>query len=492
MKTRLHCGILVAFVAGTGALTIGCDETTPANTSSTSSSGGESSSSSGSSSGSAGMGGSGGMGGAGGSGGMGGSAGAGGGGGSGGGMMALPNLNPNLAWYAQNRDKLDTFIDEVGQNSANYDPAKKPVAIFDWDNTVIKNDVGDIVFFHQVKTDKIMQPPNKDWKATSRYLTTEAANALSTACSSLAAAGMPLPTSTNAACADEILAVYTTAKTKAGAAAFSGWNYRTLEPAYAWAAQLQAGHTHDALKMLVNTAVDAALAAPEMGMGSSQMIGTTSVNAWLRLYDQIKDLIDVMQKNGLDVWVISASPQANVEAFATRVNINADHVIGIRSLKDGNAKLTYDFEGCGSIPNGSGNGGMSPMGNTMITYIEGKRCWMNKVIYGVNGAAAEMTNADMTKRPVFGAGDSDTDISFLQDATKLKLAINRNRKELMCNAYNNYMGKWIINPMFILPRAQQMTPYLCSTTACLDSAGVAGPCKDEAGNAIMDQMDTVF
>lgn len=438
------------------------------------------------------MGGMGGAGGSAGTGGMGGSAGAGGSGGSGGGMMVLPNLDTNLMWYDQNREKLDALIDEVGQNSASYDPAKKPVAVFDWDNTVIKNDIGDIVFFHQVKNDKVIQPPNKDWKATSRFLTAAAATALSAACDNLVAAGMPLPTSTNAACADEILAVYTTAKTKGGMAAFSGWNYRMMEPAYAWAAQLQAGHTHDEAKALVNAAIDAALVAPETGMGSTQVIGTTTVNAWLRVYDQIKDLIDVMQKNGLDVWVISASPQSNVEAFATHVNIAADHVIGIRSLKDGAMKLTYDFEGCGSVPDGSGNASMNPMGNTMITYIDGKRCWMNKVIYGVNGAAAEMSNPDMTKHPVFGAGDSDTDISFLREATKLKLAINRNKKELMCNAYNNYMGKWIINPMFIMPRAQQMTPYPCSTTACLDAAGVGGPCKDEGGNNIGDQMDTVF
>lgn len=424
-------------------------------------------------------------------GGAGGSGGAAGSGGSGGGM-ALPDLDPSLTWYMQNRQTLDTMIDEVGQNSATYDPAKKPVAIFDWDNTVIKNDVGDIVFFYMVKNDKIIQPPGKDWKATSRYLTTAAATALNTACDSLVAAGMPLPTNANANCADEILAVYTTGKTKGGTAAFAGWDYRKMEPAYAWAAELQAGHTHDELKTFVNAAVDAALMAPDTGAGSTQTIGTTSVNAYLRVYDQIKNLIDVMQKNGIDAWVLSASPQANVEAFATHVNIASDRVIGIRSLKDGNGKLTYDFEGCGSIPNGSGNASGAPMGNSMITYIDGKRCWMNKIIFGVTGAAAEMTNTDMTKRPVFGAGDSDTDISFLHDATKLKLAINRNKKELMCNAYGNYMSKWIINPMFIQPRAQQMSAYPCSTTACLDAAGMGVPCKDESGATIPDQMDTVF
>ncbi len=484
--TKLHCGILLTCVIASTATVMGCSDD-PKTT-------GTSSSSSSSSSTSSGEAGNGGMGG--GTAGMGGMGGAGGGmggaGGSGGAMMALPNLDTNLMWYGQNRDKLDALIDEVGQNSAGYDPAKKPVAVFDWDNTVIKNDIGDIMFFHQVKNDKIMQPPNKDWKTTSRYMTTEAANALSTACAAIAPAGMPLPLSTNAGCADEILAVYTTGKTKGGMAAFSGWNYRMMEPTYAWAAQLQAGYSMTELKGFADAAIAAAIAAPETGMGSTQMIGTTTVNAWLRVYDQIKDLINVMQKNGLDVWVISASPQANVEAFATHVNVAADHVVAIRNLKDGNGKLTYDFEGCGSIPDGSGNGGMSPMGNSMITYIDGKRCWMNKIIYGVSGAAAEMTNADMAKRPVFGAGDSDTDISFLKDATKLKLVINRNKKELMCNAYDSYMGRWIVNPMFIAPKSQQMTAYPCSTTACLDSAGVAGPCKNEAGQNIMDQMDTVF
>jgi phosphoserine phosphatase len=411
-------------------------------------------------------------------------------------MPVLPNLDPNLVWYGQNRDTLDKLIDDVGQNSATYDPAKKPVAVFDWDNTVIKNDVGDMMFFYQVKNDKIMQPPNKDWTKTSRYMTAAAATALSTACGALAAAGMPLPTSMNAApnaaCADEILAVYTTGKTKAGMGAFAGQNYRTIEATYAWAAQLQAGYSLAELKVFANAAIDAAVLAPETGVGSTQTIGTTSVNAWLRLYDQIKDLIDVMQKNGIDVWVVSASPQSNVEAFATQVNVAADHVVAIRNLKDANSKLTYDIEGCGSVPDGSGNGSANPMGNSLITYIEGKRCWVNKAIFGVVGAAAEMTNPDMTKRIVFGAGDSDTDVSFLQDATKLKLVLNRNKKELMCNAYGNYMSKWIINPMFILPKSQQMSAYPCSTTACLDSAGVAGPCKNEAGQNIADQMDTVF
>lgn len=62
---------------------------------------------------------------------------------------------------------------------------------------------------------------------------------------------------------------------------------------------------------------------------------------------------------------------------------------------------------------------------------------------------------------LFAAGDSDTDIAFLKDATDLKLVINRNKAQVMCNAINNYQGKWVYEPMFIAPRAPKTTPYDC-------------------------------
>ena len=101
-------------------------------------------------------------------------------------------------------------------------------------------------------------------------------------------------------------------------------------------------------------------------------------------------------------------------------------------------------------------------------------------------------NPDPAKRPVFAAGDSDTDLTFLQDATGLKLALNRNKKELMCNAYGNAGGRWLVNPMFIEPRPQQAQPYACATSACRDVEGAAVACVDEDGKPIPDQSDTVF
>ena len=93
---------------------------------------------------------------------------------------------------------------------------------------------------------------------------------------------------------------------------------------------------------------------------------------------------------------------------------------------------------------------------------------------------------------VFAAGDSDTDVTFLQDATAMKLAINRNKSEIMCNAYANYGKKWLINPMFIKPKGKYDPGYPCSSTGCTDKDGVKIPCLDEAGATIPDQDDTVF
>src|SRR5512132_4378801 len=123
----------------------------------------------------------------------------GGGTGTGGALPAAPDLDSKLLWYGTNRQALDTMIDERGINGAGYDPAHKPVAAFDWDNTTIKNDIGDLTTFWLIAHDKILQPPTKTWTLTSPFLTSDGAAALTAACGGLAAPGEPLPTSTNTA-----------------------------------------------------------------------------------------------------------------------------------------------------------------------------------------------------------------------------------------------------------------------------------------------------
>ncbi len=387
-------------------------------------------------------------------------------------------LDPQLAWFGANKTDLIGWLDAVGCKSAGYDATKKPVAMFDWDNTISKNDFGDAITFYLIANNKVKQPPNQDWAQTSPYLTAAAVTALSTACGTTVVAGDPLPTTTNTACADEILSVYGNSVTRGGALAFGGHNARWIEPSYAWTSQLMAGYTHAEMQGFMTAAVTPQLAAAE---GTVQTIGTTTgLNAWLRIYPQTKDLITAAKTRGFDVWIITASPQDAIEAVSMQAGVEPNHVIGIRSRVDGAGKMTAKFEGCGSLGDDQ---------QQMITYIQGKRCWINKVVYGDTTPTAMQRRAD-GKRQYFAAGDSDTDIEFLRDAT-YKLVINRNKKELMCQAYNNEGNSWRINPMFILPKAALTTPYACATNACKDENLASIPCRDLGGNIIGPQTDAV-
>lgn len=386
-------------------------------------------------------------------------------------------LRADLPWYGGNREQLTAWMDSAGCKSAGYDRDRAPVALFDWDNTVTKNDVGDAITFHLIANGKVRQPPAADWRRLSRYLTEDAASALRTACGDSVPAGQPLPTQSNLACADELLSVYIDSKTRAGAAAFAGWNRRRMEPAYALTAQLLSGYTHFEVSRLALEAVGPQLSAPQ---GTTQVVGTRTVNGWIRLYDQSHDLIRALQSRGYDVWVITASPQDVVAALAPLVGISPTRVIGIRSLTDRSGRLTPSFEGCGPVAAGD---------NSMITYIEGKRCWVNQIVYGDRSPRA-IERRPATARQLFAAGDSDTDIEFLRDA-RYKLVLNRNKSEVMCFAYRNGQASWLVNPMFLEPRPARPAPYPCSTTACLAADGTAGPCKDDSGAVIPDQLDRV-
>ncbi|MEU9302353.1 haloacid dehalogenase-like hydrolase [Streptomyces sp. NPDC048269] len=398
------------------------------------------------------------------------------------GQSTCPRPAVGAGWHGDNQARLQQLIDRYGSCSP-YRPSRtKPVAVFDWDNTVVKNDVGDATMFWLLRNGKIRQPARGDWSTTSRHLTPAAATALAGACGSLARAGAPLPTGTpeGSGCADEINAVYGTAATRAGAAAFAGWDRRTTEPAYAWLPQLMQGWTAREVRGFAAAARTENLAAP---IGTTQQVGTTTTaTGWVRYYDQQKDLIAALRKAGFDVWISSASPQPVVEVWAEGVGIDAQHVIGIRNTTTYGGKFTAHLQGCGSVEEGA---------DTMITYIDGKRCWINKEVFGVRGAAAEKVQP-AARRQVFAAGDSDTDISFLRDATALRLVVNRNKNELMCRAYDDSDGRWIVNPMFIEPKKQKTSPYPCSTTGYVDHDGTKGPVVRGDRSVIPDQTDSVY
>ncbi|SUA31195.1 lipoprotein [Mycolicibacterium fortuitum] len=149
--------------------------------------------------------------------------------------------------------------------------------------------------------------------------------------------------------------------------------------------------------------------------------------------------------------------------------------MGVRTERDGDV-LTSKLVPCG--------------GETAIPYIEGKRCRVNEDVFGVKGPAAFEQQAE-PKRAAFGAGDSDTDVTFLTDATALRLVLNRNKTELMCTAYDNADGRWLVNPMFIDPKKKQGDPYDCATEGYIEPSGKDAPLHRADGSVVPDQRDAV-
>ncbi|MGK5631727.1 haloacid dehalogenase-like hydrolase [Streptomyces sp. URMC 123] len=389
-----------------------------------------------------------------------------------------PQLDKNLPWHGDNRARLQKMIDERGICSKPVPgPEGRPVAAFDWDNTVVKNDITDATLAWALKHDKILRP--KSWKSTSAWLTPAADRALTAACGTSVPVGKPLPTSRNAACADEIMEIREKERTMSGEPAFAGdWNHRRTVPAYAWIPQLFAGHTPAALTSFAKQARAEQLAAP---IGSKQTVGTHTIAGYIRYYDQQKDLIRTLKAAGFEVFIVSASAEPIAEAWSSGVGLDRAHTIGIRSVLD-RGRLTTGIQGCGDVRGTRGDA---------LPFMDGKRCWINQEIFRIKGAEA-WRQQDPAHRIALGAGDADTDVTFVKDATGAHLAINRNKSELMCRAYDNADGRWVVNPMFIEPLPRKSGAYPCSTTGYVNTDGAPGPVRRADGTVIPDQQDRAY
>lgn len=327
-------------------------------------------------------------------------------------------------WQPANRARLEAWLAAIPSA-----PGRK-VAAFDWDNTMIKNDVGDAVFFDMLVHARVRAP--KTWASTSRHLTAPAIEALESTCR---VNGGFLQTG-EAPCADLMLSIYQDGRTSAGKAAWkSDYDPERFEPGYAWAVQLTQGYTPDELRSLAKEVIETSLAAP---LGARQRVGSREVTGYLRLYEPMKKLVAAAAQAGVEVWIVSASGQYAVETFARYAGVPPERVVGIRPILDAQGRVTPGLSGCGPYADGN---------QAIITYKQGKRCWINLAIF------AEKEPAAMLSKPsplAFAAGDADTDLVMVGDAA-LRVVVNRNKPKITCAALANVDGNWLLQPMFLAP-----------------------------------------
>lgn len=59
-------------------------------------------------------------------------------------------------WYGDICDRINAMIKQLG--SCGGSPDRAPLALFDWDNTMIRNDIGHAKFYWVVRNSKVRQP----------------------------------------------------------------------------------------------------------------------------------------------------------------------------------------------------------------------------------------------------------------------------------------------------------------------------------------------
>jgi hypothetical protein len=321
----------------------------------------------------------------------------------------------NGGWKKDNMENLLTFM---VHNECRNNCEEPPVAIFDWDNTVVFNDIGDYFFNWMMENDLFKF---NDWRETSPYLTEESIKFLKENCK----IEDGFIKGSDIKCFNAMSRIYNDGKLPDNTPAFAGYDPDIYQPAYAWLGHLLAGYRVEDLEKLCAMAV-------------SEAVKEEAVT----IYPQMEWLIYKLQEKGFHVEIITASPKILVVPFANYLGIHEDNVSGIENvIKDG--VITADFIGCGTFKDGE---------NKIMTYKKGKRCKMNEKIFGITGSKALEPATDLSKRPLFGAGDSDTDYHFMIDVTGLRLLINRNTPMITKEAEENKDGRWIINEPFFVNR----------------------------------------
>jgi phosphoserine phosphatase len=185
------------------------------------------------------------------------------------------------------------------------------------------------------------------------------------------------------------------------------------EYAYPWVLFLLAGHTIDEVKNMAKEAISFELANGLYKQGWSSPANLTthsgavsySFKTGLRVLPEMQNLIETFTKQGIDVYIVSASYKPVVETFAAPGNfgyhVPAENVIAM--------ELAISAEG--------------------VILPEYKPGWINTVRQGkveaINRVIKQQTGK--TTDPLFAAGDSDGDYEMLTGFPCMKLALIWNR-----------------------------------------------------------------
>ncbi|ERI10711.1 haloacid dehalogenase-like hydrolase [Aneurinibacillus aneurinilyticus] len=339
---------------------------------------------------------------------------------------AVQILDPGK-WAPKNYTVVQNLIDKYGIKSPAYNSDRKPYVIFDWDNTSIMNDTEEALFIYMMD--------HLAFKLTPEEFTKVIKNNVPEGAFSGEYTNVKGERITLAAISKDLRRDYEylyshykglngTQSLETVQASDQFKDFKTklyflyeaingtydTSVGYPWVLYFFANMTTEEVQQLTEASNDynlgqalaeIKLASPESMAGEA---GTVSVSytGGLRLTPEIANLMHTFRKNGIDVYVVSASMKEVVEVFATNpkygYNLPKENVIGIRLQKNGDTYLP------------------ALRTDWPLTVNHGKTEVIQKEIADKRGYG-----------PLFVAGDSNGDYEMMTEFpdTELILIINR-------------------------------------------------------------------
>jgi phosphoserine phosphatase len=331
-------------------------------------------------------------------------------------------------WDSFNKAQLEKLLNTYGKNSASYNPAKPPYAVFDWDNTMVFLDIEEAVFIYQLENLRYsMTPAQMDKALRVEVPKTNFVKDYNNANGQPVNIDLVVPDAVESytwlynnymglkgtKSLEEVKKSphYMNFITKARYLYDAIGDTFDVAVAYPWVLYQFTGMSEQQVRQMVNETVDWQLkqpiekvkwTSPKSIPGKAGVVSVSWKNG-LRLVPEMQDLFKAFREAGVDIWICTASFDMVVKEISSNPKHGyygmADRVIGMELERDANGIIQTEFR----------RGYDQTQG-------KGKTKAINRFIVPKYGYG-----------PIFIAGDSEGDMNMMQDFDDIKMVLIINR-----------------------------------------------------------------
>lgn len=305
------------------------------------------------------------------------------------------------AWQPEVYAALIKLINEKGIDSPDYDEAQKPIVFIDCDDTLVCNDLGEAMMRYMI-TRRKLRTDRGFWHVVPENLNRDALNAAHKAVAGRADIDVGGTAAFRRYRAGMISAYETLRETEG------------VEAAFLFAARMLRGQHERTVAELVEEVLDyeldRQLSTDEVPPGPP--FHGCVVPTGIRVYQEMWQLLRVLEVYGFETWIISHSNQYIMRALARRLEFPEERVLGIEFQIQSGVLTDRPVE--------------------PVPYGEDK---------------LELFLDTVGRSPVLAIGDSMEDFEMLENCEGLCIVIDRGDEELLAKAREN--GWMIQTPLSV-------------------------------------------